>query len=240
MPLTISLLTTFALALICALAAACAPTQPLAKPPSHQTSKVGPRADTTPAEPSKPMGSDTYTVDFIGADLCAAPSASSAHLTVIPEGTVLVPLARESYFIRVNYAGQTGWVSTAGLERHMAVPAPELDFNQSGYKLIDGEYRYFFRFTNRGVQPYTGNINVRLYAGDAEVPLGGIGAIGEPSQAYARNDESDGGYPVHPGDEIALGQSRAFYLVAAVPATRYVFETAQGKKTGSIGERLAN
>ena len=172
--------------------------------------------------------------------MCAAPTATSAHLALIPEGTVLVPLARDSYFIKVNFQGQMGWVSTAGLERHMAVPSADLEFHHSGYKIVGGEYRYFFGFTNRGVQPYTGNIAVRLYAGDTEIPLGGIGATGKTAQAYAPNDESGNGYPVNPGDVIEPGRMRGFYLVAHALANRYVFETTQGEKAGPIGEQIAN
>ena len=231
-----------ALGLVCALVVACAPTpaKTSAERPSLQRSHASQRAGTEEVGTSKPVDSDTYTVDFIGADLCAAPSATSAHLALIPEGTVLVPLARDSYFIKVNFQGQSGWVSTAGLERHMAVPSADLDFHHGGYKIVGGEYRYFFGFANRGVQSYTGNIAVRLYSGDTEIPLGGIGATGETAQAYFPNDVSANGYPVNPGDVIEPGRMRGFYLTAHMLATRYVFKTAQGEKSGIIGAQIAN
>ena len=183
--------------------------------------------------------SDTYKVDAFGATLFAAPSATSAQLADIPEGVTLVPLAKESYFIRVIYAGKSGWVSTAGLEWNMAVPSAGLATAHQGFRVVDGKYRYFFGLTNRGVQPYRGEFTVRLYAGKIEIPLRGVGFLSrEGVYLYKPEDVTPNGYPLDPGDVIQPSQVRAYYLVADALATRYLFQTVQGKIEGKIGERI--
>ena len=177
-------------------------------------------------------------MDAIGADLLAEPSPNAARIADLPEGTPLVPLTKDEYFIKVKAGGKIGWVSTAGLVRHMAMPGPDLEFHHGGYKIVGGEYRYFFGFTNRGVQTYKGPLSVHLYAGEVELALLGIGDSRVGTIAYQPGEKTAHGYPVNPGDEVTPGQVRAYYLVASQLATRYVFETAQGKVEGKVGEQI--
>lgn len=187
-----------------------------------------------------PLSSETYKTSFIGADLLAAPDAKSKIIGDIPEGVVLKPLAKESYWIKVKYGGKIGWVSSIGMDRIMSTPAADLDIVHQGYKIFSGKYRYFFGFTNRGVQPYTGELNVQLYAGDkklsvstTQVTFGGI------PHSYTDGGGGPDGYRVYIKDVIPPGDGGAFIVETDDLATRYVFATVQGKKHGRIGKRLS-
>ena len=163
---------------------------------------------------------ELYRTDafHFGADLLAKPNATSKIIGVIPPETTLTALAKESYFIKVKVDGKTGWASTVGMERLMSSPAPDLRFTQDGYKIIDGQYRYFFGCSNDGVQPYTDTVRIHLYAGDREII----------TREYAET----------PGKVIAPSASRAFFIDSTELATRYQVETKQGKQEGKIGKHL--
>jgi hypothetical protein len=168
-----------------------------------------------PAQRSELYRTDAF---HFGADLLAKPNATAKIIGVIPPETTLTPLAKESYFIKVKVDGKTGWASTVGMEHLMSTPAPNLQFSQDGYKIVDGKYRYFFGCSNEGVQPYTDTVKIHLYAGDKEI--------------------TTREYPDTPGEVIAPSASRAFFIDSSGLATRYEVETKQGKREGKIGKHL--
>lgn len=184
---------------------------------------------------------DRYKVQFFGADLFSAPDPKSKNIGEIPADVVVTPVAKESYWIKVTYKGKTGWISSAGCDRLMASPSADLDIVHQGFKIIGGNYIYYFGLTNRGARPYTGDFSVHLYSGDTEVSLRRVGSMGSITpHTYTPDEVSSHRYPLDLRDTIEHGQGRSYYLVADSLATRYVFETAQGKKEGQIGKQLSD
>lgn len=188
-----------------------------------------------------PLSSETYKTSFIGADLLAAPDAKSKIIGDIPEGVVLKPLAKESYWIKVTYGGKIGWVSSVGMDRLMSTPSADLDIVHQGYKIFSRKYRYYFGFTNRGVRPYTGELNVQLYAGDKKLSVSTTQVtFGGTPHNYTDGGGGPDGYRVYIKDAIPPGDGGAFIVETNDLATRYVFATVQGKKHGPIGKRLSD
>ena len=187
------------------------------------------------------FSSETYKTSFIGADLLLAPDAKSKIIGDIPEGVVLKPMARESYWIKVKYNGKTGWVSTVGMDRLMSTPSADLDIVHQGYKIFSGKYRYYFGFTNRGVHPYTGELNVQLYAGDKMLSVSRTQVtFGGAAHDYTEAGAAPHGYRIYIKDVILPGDGGAFIVETDDLATRYVFATVQGKKQGQVGKRLTD
>lgn len=165
-----------------------------------------------------PQRAELYKTGADGSDLFAKPDVNSKIIAVIPPDTTVTALAKESYLIKVKVDGKIGWITTFGMQRLMATPAPDLQFTQDGYKIVDGKYRYFFGCYNEGVQPYTDTIKIHLYVEDKEI------ATRE--------------YPDTRGEVIAPSASLAFFIDSSDLATRYVLETKQGKREGNIGKHL--
>jgi Bacterial SH3 domain len=192
---------------------------------------------------------DRYKTDLLGANFFSAPDPNSQKIGQIPPGITFTPLAKQSYWIKVRHGSNIGWISTASCERLMAAPSADLDIVFRGYRMVGSKYHYYFRATNRGVQSYVGNFTVHLYAHDEELLLRGVGfPVRGPDgflrdidstewsapHIYTPDEVSPRGYPLDPDDVIKPTHIRNYYLIADGLATRYVFETVQGKKEGPI------
>ena len=143
----------------------------------------------------------------------SAPHPDAAEVDALAADTTVTVTEREQHWVKVKgKGGKEGWAASTMMERIMSTPAPDLEFHSNGHKIIGGKYRNFFGINNVGLADYTGEITLRLFNSDRLIL----------SEIYtcANNPISSPG-------------GRNFFEDTDVEATRFEFETPDGKHGGA-------